>query len=209
MTTLAEELAKPGYAAALAALDAAEAAAAPLAAAATEAQETLRMAEQGGAGDATLATLRADMESKLAAAHAALATATTQRQAIADTINAATVSRAKPIAGENVQRYLMVVGKWPKIEALARGLITGTDNEILTAVGLVSALATLKTFDFSVPAYAAACQDNLAACVALGLMTADDRAHIEAMATESVPLRETIGFGRALDHGDIMKARAA
>lgn len=209
MTTLAEELAKPAYASALAALDAAEAAAVPLANAATAAQEDLRAAEQGGATDQQLATLRADAESKLAAAHAALAAATAQRQEIADTINAATTTRAKPISGEDVQRYLMVVGKWPRIEALARGLITGTDEEILTAVGLASALSTLKTFDFSVPAYAAACQANLAACVTHNLMAAQERDYIVAMATESVPLRQTLGFSRPLDHGDIMKARAA
>ena len=131
----------------------------------------------------------------------------TDEQAAA-AINAATVPVDRPIDPLAVKRYLMVVGKWPRIAALARGLVTGSDAETLVAVALTEALDNMPSFDFTVPAYKAACQANLAACVSAGLIDQPHRDAIEAMAQPAVPLRSTLGVdNRPLLPIDIERAR--
>lgn len=114
-------------------------------------------------------------------------------------INAATVVVKRPVQSADARRYLMLVGKWPTIAALARGLIAGTDGEKLAAVALVEALTLKETFNLSVPAYLTAVQAQLGACEAAGLIDAADTAGILDFANVSVPLLPTIGCGEIQD----------
>lgn len=131
----------------------------------------------------------------------------TDEQAAA-AINAATVPVPTPIDPLAVKRYLMVVGKWMLISALARGLVAGTDEQKLVAVALTEALDNMPSFDFTVPAYKAACQANLAACVAVGLMDQAHRDAIEAMQTSNWPLWRGFGYHGPVHAGDISWARS-
>lgn len=124
-------------------------------------------------------------------------------------INAATATIDRPIEAVAVKRYLMVVGKWPRIAALAKGLVTGSESETLTAVALLEALDNMPSFDFTVPAYKAACQANLAACVSAGLMDQAHRDAIEAMSRPTVPLSQILGFRDGVPLGQVTMARRA
>ena len=96
-------------------------------------------------------------------------------------LNAKTVPVAVPVQSGEVRRLLMVAGKWPKIAALARGLISGTDGEKLAAVALVEALAEIESFDLTVDAYASAVNAQLDAAIAVGLIETAHRAAILAL----------------------------
>lgn len=107
---------------------------------------------------------------------------------VAVAINAATVTIVKPVQSADVRRYLMLAGKWPTIAALARGLIVGADAKKLAAVALVEGLEMIDAFDLSVPAYAAAVDAQLDACVASGLIAAEDKAAILSLKDDAAPL---------------------
>lgn len=100
-------------------------------------------------------------------------------------LNAKTVAVAALIQSGDVRRLLMVAGKWPRIAALARGLIAGTDDEKLAAVALVEALAEIESFDLTVEAYSGAANAQLDACVAVGLIEGAHKAAILALGTAS------------------------
>lgn len=122
-------------------------------------------------------------------------------------INAATVTVVKPVQSADARRYLMLVGKWPTIAALARGLIAGSDGEKLAAVALVEGLAMIESFDLSAPAYAAAVDAQLDACVSAGLIDANDKAAIIGLKHADVPGDQA--FGRGVQPYDVANARAA
>lgn len=125
----------------------------------------------------------------------------------ASAVNAATVSVVKPVRSEDVRDYLMVIGKWPRIAAIARGLIAGSDAEKLASVALVEALALKESFNLSVPAYAAAVDAQLDACASAGLITGPDKAAIVGLKDNDVPLPDLLGEIVLPEH--VTKARAA
>lgn len=119
---------------------------------------------------------------------------------IAAAVNAATVTVMRPVQSADARRYLMLVGKWPAVAALARGLIAGSDAEKLAAVALVEGLAMIDSFDVSVPEYAAAVEAQLAACVAAGLIDDADKAAIIGLKDVVVPLfAETVTVDHIAD----------
>lgn len=125
-------------------------------------------------------------------------------------LNAKTVAVAVPVLAGDVRRLLMVAGRWPRIAAIARGLIPAADdNQALAAVALVEALAAIESFDLEVPAYAAAVDAQLDAAVATGLIEAGHKAAILALGqAQKSWVLETHGIV-ALSVYDLDKARAA
>lgn len=207
--TLADELALPEHAEIIAAQAAREAALAPLCAQyealLAQARDVRAAGEPDIAAAETLETQAEAINVQIAAARLPI---TEADEALAATINAKTANVQTPIPVMNVKRYLMVTGKWTRIGALARGLVTGTPEEVLAAVALADAFESLTEFDLRVPAYAQACNARLDDAITAGLMDSDEKAYILAMADKTVPLWETL-LHRPLDHGDIKTARAA
>jgi hypothetical protein len=85
------------------------------------------------------------------------------------------------IPSSDVIRYLMVAGKWSRIVAISRGLVTGTDNEKLAALAIVEALANISSYNLDIPPYLGAIDRDLQALVAVDLITGDDKAAILAL----------------------------
>ena len=123
-------------------------------------------------------------------------------------INAKTVTVQRPVASADARRYLMLVGKWPRIAGIARGLITpANEDQALSAVALVEGLSMIDSFDLEVPAYKAAVEAQLAACAATGLIAAEDTAAIMALADADVPGDHS--FGRGVQPYDVSQARVS
>lgn len=117
-------------------------------------------------------------------------------------INAKTVDAIVPIVSAAVRRYLQVEGRWPKIAAIARGLLVGSEAEVLAAVGLIEALDANMEFDLSIPSYAVLLHSILDACIATTLISAIDKEAMLLPGSIKVPW-----YRYAVNEFDIIRER--
>ena len=131
--------------------------------------------------------------------------------ALAAALNAKSVPARVPVPTIAIRRYLHVVRKWARIEAIATGVLAAPDEA--TAIAAVEMFAALRDFpdgfDLAVPAYYDAIAASLADCVAAQLIAAADRTAILGFGDGQISRAEQLwGRGTVVTSGDVSRAWA-
>lgn len=131
--------------------------------------------------------------------------------ALAAALNAKAIPARVPVPTIAIRRYLHVVRKWARIEAIATGVLAAPDEA--TAIAAVEMFAALRDFpegfDLAVPTYYSAIAASLDDCVAAQLIAAGDKTAILALGDGRISRAEQLwGRGTVVTSGDVSRARA-
>lgn len=122
-------------------------------------------------------------------------------QTICDVANLRMVSSAKKVSVSAVFLYLIKVKKWRVIRGLGSGsAVTAAADAAFAAVELVS-INPLLEIDLNDPVG----EELLSALVSANLITADNKAVMQAMSTVQVPDTQA-RFGRPIQNLDVARA---